>query len=116
MRNDASIVAILNSVQAATPEPVVLTNCSLMTFPDPGMRRAFRLAVRGRLQTFEALSLMLALDLDVPEWLAQLAMNAAIPDGRERDLDDPAAHDPALLRAKVAMGFQPCRPVQARAE
>ena len=110
MRSEAALNDILSSVQAATPAPVFLTNCSLLTFPDPAMRRGFRLALNNRFATLEALALTLAVDLDVPEWLAQLALDVAIPDGREPDLDDPEKHDPAMRRAMVAMGFAACRP------
>ena len=34
-------------------------------------------------------------------------------DGRERELEDPGCIAPALNRAKVAMGFKPCRIVGA---
>ncbi len=119
MRSDANLVAIMESIQAATPPPATLEVMPLSIFSgiasfttprDPVMRRAVRLAVSDRLATFQRMTDDLAVATDVPTWLAHMALDAAIPDGRENDLDEPSALAPALLRAMVAMGFRPCRP------
>ena len=109
MRDDISLAAILVSVQAATPEPVFLTDPSLLTHPDPVCRRVWRMMMRGRQETFDRLVHTLAAETETPDWIARLALDAAIPDGRERELDDPDCIAPALNRAKVAMGFAACR-------
>lgn len=109
MRDDISLAAILGSVQAATPEPLPFASLSLFDHPNPGVRRAMRMMRPGRQETFDMLVDILAAETETPEWIARMAVNAAIPDGRERELDDPGGIAPALGRAKVAMGFKPCQ-------
>lgn len=80
---------------------------SLFYIPDHSIRRAFRLAWRGRLQKLDGLSRLLAGSASVPLWLARMAMDAAVPIDHEHELDAPENDLPALSRAVLAMGLDP---------
>ena len=107
MRDDQELVNILEAVKAATPPepPIPPPEKRSILYMPPSWRRGSQLARNGRLAKLHWLARLLSDSTDTPDWLARMAMDAAIPFDHEQELDDPANDLPVLERAVEAMGL-----------
>jgi hypothetical protein len=108
MRDDADLLKIMKSVENATPAmlpPPPIEQRSLFYTPVPEIRRAMNLTHSGRFRTLNNLIAILSNCTDTPVWLAQMAMDAAMPADHEGELDEADNHLPLLSRAVAAMGL-----------
>lgn len=111
-RSEADLAAIFQAIQAATspaPPAPPPEKRSAFWLP-PEWKRRLNLSANGRAAKLDAITNAVGEMTGTPRWLARMAADAAVPLGRESELDDYANDASAIARAITIMGLDPTTP------